>query len=337
MTRLLLVSPVFHGYSHSIAAAFERLGHEVTVFHYDARSRLDRLWHKASVELPARVSGGSGAGAAGTITARAVSVLREVRPDRVLVVKGDVLGDAFYDELDGTAGRPRVGRVLWLYDELRRARHSHETLAHYDGVASYSPVDTAALTADGLPCRHVPLAYDTAFDPPPAPRTVETVFVGARYPARERIIEHLYRAGVPVRAYGRDWSTHPYDRGRTWSWRRPQVPVGRDLPRREAYAVMAAAASTLNVHGDQDGFTMRTFEACGVGAVQLIDRADVSALYEPDREVAVFASEDELVELAQRAVADRVWADGLRAAGRARTLAEHTFDHRARDLEQLWG
>ena len=74
-----------------------------------------------------------------------------------------------------------------------------------------------------------------------------------------------------------------------------------------------------------------------MGAVQLIDRADVSALYEPDREVAVFASEDELVELAQRAVADRVWADGLRAAGRARTLAEHTFDHRARDLEQLWG
>ena len=48
MTRLLLVSPVFHGYSHSIAAAFERLGHEVTVFHYDARSRLDRLWHKAA-------------------------------------------------------------------------------------------------------------------------------------------------------------------------------------------------------------------------------------------------------------------------------------------------
>lgn len=32
----------------------------------------------------------------------------------------------------------------------------------------------------------------------------------------------------------------------------------------------------------------------------------------------------------------RLAADGLRGAGRARTLAEHAFVHRARDLEALW-
>ncbi len=99
---------------------------------------------------------------------------------------------------------------------------------------------------------------------------------------------------------------------------------------------MAGARATLNVHGDQDGFTMRTFEACGVGAVQLVDRADVSRHYEPGVELAVFGSPEEAAELAHRAATDRPWADRLRAAGRARTIAEHTFVHRARALEALW-
>ena len=164
----------------------------------------------------------------------------------------------------------------------------------------------------------------------------EVVFVGARYPGREALLTDLATSGVPVRAYGRDWSGHPVDRLRTWRLRQPPVPHGRDLPRADAYAVMAGARATLNVHGDQDGFTMRTFEACGVGALQLVDRADVSRHYEPGVELAVFGSPEEAAELARRAATDRPWADGLRAAGRARTLAEHTFVHRARDLEALW-
>ena len=114
------------------------------------------------------------------------------------------------------------------------------------------------------------------------------------------------------------------------------MPHGRDLPRDEAYAVMSGARATLNVHGDQDGFTMRTFEACGVGALQLVDRADVSLHYEPGVELAVFDSPDEAAELARRAASDRSWSQAMRAAGRARTLAEHTFTHRAKALEALW-
>ena len=39
---------------------------------------------------------------------------------------------------------------------------------------------------------------------------------------------------------------------------------------------------------------------------------------------------------AERARADLAWAEGLREAGRRRTLAEHTFDHRVAVLEALW-
>ncbi len=334
--RLLLVSPKFHGYSRSIAAAYERRGYEVAVFHYDERSRIHGLRHKLATELPARLGRRHVHDAAEAMTARTVRAVEDFRPERVVVVKGDVLRAEFHEALDRVSGVGRVPRLLWLYDELRRTAHTDATLAAYDALASYSPADAEALHSSRRPCALVHLAYDPAHDPEPAPRTIETVFVGARYPAREALLSHLVQSGIPVRAYGRDWSTNPLDRGRTWSWRRPDVPSGRDLGRQAAYTEMARAAATVNIHGDQDGFTMRTFEACGAGAVQLVDRSDVGAVYEPGVEVAVFDSPDALVELAQRAVGDQDWARRLRAAGRARTLAEHTFDHRVRQLEEQW-
>lgn len=337
MSRVLLVSPSFHGYSASIAGALERRGHEVAICHYDTSSSgLGRAWTRVSIELPGKLGIAPEPSKAQLATQRALSALEGSSPDLVLVVKGDRLLPAFHDALDGAGGRPRIQRVLWLYDEVRRTRHTHDSLARYDGIASYSPADVATLAADSLPSIHVPLAYDPTFDPAPRARSVESVLIGARYPAREQLVAHLHAAGIPLRTYGRDWSRHPYDRVRTMSWDRTDVPSEREVPRREAYGIMAAAASTLNIHGDQDGFTMRTFEACGVGGVQLIDRDDVADLYEPGVELAVFHDADELVELAHRAVVDRGWADGLRAAGRKRTLAEHTFDHRIAHLEALW-
>ncbi|HET8931717.1 MAG TPA: glycosyltransferase, partial [Acidimicrobiales bacterium] len=100
--------------------------------------------------------------------------------------------------------------------------------------------------------------------------------------------------------------------------------------------MMAGATATINVHGDQDGFTMRTFEASGVGALQLIDRPDVGMHYEPGVEILTFDSAAEISELVARAHREPRWATRIRAAARKRTLAEHTFAHRARELEDLW-
>ena len=141
---------------------------------------------------------------------------------------------------------------------------------------------------------------------------------------------------MDVKAYGRAWSKHWWDRARTWSWHRPAIPSGRDLDRSHAYGVMAGARASLNLHGDQDGFTMRTFEACGVGGLQIVDRADVDSLYDPGSELLVFNSTQELVELAERAGTEPQWAQAIAQAGRKRTLAEHTFAHRVQALEARW-
>jgi spore maturation protein CgeB len=329
-TRVLVLSPRFHGYWASLERALSARGHDVRTVTYDDGSRVSRVVSKLAHELPERLGADDARRRADT-SRRARRAVLDHDPDVLLVVKGDAFDDDFWDLLE----RRRQRRALWLYDELRRTGHTARSLEAAGPVASYSPHDVATLTGRGLRALHVPLAHDPAVTF--TPRTSEdVVFVGARYPAREALLATLHRSGLPVRAYGRDWSRHPVDRARTWRLGHPGLPAGRDLPRGEAYGVMAGAVATLNVHGDQDGFTMRTFEACGVGAVQLVDRADVTVHYEPGTEVAVFGSPDEAVELARRAAADRPWAEGLRAAGRARTLAEHTFGHRAAALESLW-
>ncbi len=333
MAHVLLVTPAFHGYWRSIAGALERLGHEVTTFRYDElASPAEKLRHKVRHELPTRVGLGDATALARHQTVRSAATVRTLRPEVVLTIKGDTLTDDYWDAIADVGARS----LLWLYDEYRRTQWTDERLRRVGPVASYSHFDVAALADRGFETHFLANAYDptAALIPHPVPAVT---FVGALYPNREELLTRLSAAGVPVRAYGRDWSHHPVDRLRTWQWRRPALESGRDVPLQEAWGIMAGSTATVNMHHDQDGFTMRTFEACGVGAVQLLDRADVTEFYEPGSEVAVFDSPEEAIDLCRRAATDSRWAAGLRERARRRTLAEHTFDHRMQEVAQWWG
>lgn len=330
--RVLLVSPRFHGYHAAISTSLAERGHVVTTHLYDDHGGIaGRSWHQLRHQLPHKLGAGRLRSLAREQTARAVAAVGRARPQAVVVVKGDTLDDDFWDAL---AGLPRA---TWLYDEVRRTRWTPERLAAAGPLLSYSAQDTDDLVARGLPARHLPLAFDHRLVPEPTTlRTPQVTFVGARYASREAVLTLLHDRDVPVRAYGRDWSGHPVDRLRTWRIGAPPVPSERDLDRAHAYDVMAASAATLNLHGDQDGFTMRTFEAAGVGGVELVDRDDVVDLYEPGTEVLTWTTGEELVELCRRVQRDRDWTDRIRRAARARTLADHTFDRRAAVLEDSW-
>lgn len=81
---------------------------------------------------------------------------------------------------------------------------------------------------------------------------------------------------------------------------------------------------------------MRTFEVPGMGGVSLEDRDSVARFYDVGTEVEVWQDVDRLAELCERARRDRAWAEGLRARGRKRTLAQHTFDDRIAEVDALW-
>jgi spore maturation protein CgeB len=330
---VLLVAPAFHGYGESIAGALRRAGHDVVLHAYDLNSTAwEKVRTKAAHELPDRVGIRAGARArARSLTVRAVAAVSQSRPEVVITVKGDVLGVDFWAAVDGSGAQ----QVLWLYDELHRMGFEAGVISSRPSVVSYSPHDVELLRSCGQRVEHMLDAFDHTLPFSPIPSD-EVVFVGARYPERTRVLEGLHQRGVAVRAYGRDWSPHPIDLLRTWQIRRPDVPSGRDVTRSEAYGLTSGAVAAINSHSDQDGFTMRTYELPGTGSLQLIDRTDVDQLYEPGREVLVYRDLDELSEHCQRARHEPRWARSIAEAGRARTLAHHTFDHRVPLLESAW-
>ncbi|MBP6994929.1 MAG: glycosyltransferase [Phycicoccus sp.] len=331
--RLLIISPSFHGYWRALQDAFTTLGYETSTHRYDEHSTVAAKARVKASELANRVSGRMSTRETVDVaaTAKAVDAIRTTNPDVVLLIKADAFGADLWDLLNARPGP----HALWLYDEVRRTRHTAATLDAAGLLASYSPLDVSAFRKAGRDVLLVPGAFDTTVTYTPRPAQ-EVVFVGARYPVREDLLCRLHAAGVPVRAYGRDWSHHLADRARTWRVSTPDLPSARDLPRADAYGVMSGATASLNIHFDQDGFTMRTFETPGVGGLQLVDRPDIGDLYDPGTEVAVFTSPEEAIDLARRAARDDRWSRELRARGQARTLAEHTFLHRARGLESLW-
>ncbi|MDP5227723.1 MULTISPECIES: glycosyltransferase [Arthrobacter] len=333
MSRVLLISPAFHGYYRSIAAALEQQGHEVIAYAYDFLGSFpDKLRNKIRFELPARLGAGSGEEARRWATDRVLSVLRKTNPDRVVVIKGDSLDSRFWDAVNSR----NIPRVLWLYDDLKRHDYSFEFLREIGPVASYAKSEVQVLAEHGVNATWLPNGFDPDLAQPTDRRSGEVVFVGSRYPNRVALMEALMEAGVPLRVYGRQWSHHWVDRLRTWELSRPQLPSERDIPLSEAYRVQAEAAAAINIHGLQEGLAMRTFEVPGMGGLQLIDREDVAEFYEPGKEVLVFRSQDELVELAAKVVREPGWGQGIREAGRRRSLAEHTFAHRMCILDGMW-
>lgn len=331
--RVLLVTPRFRNYWRSYASALEDLGHTVEVFLYDNFQTTGAiLTNKLVYEVPGRFGSTVGQRALSRrVTRDVIAFLDTVKVDVALVIKGDVFEHAFWDTLD----RLGVPSVLYLYDDLIRMEHTTETLRRARHVATYSLRDQREMEASGYSVTYVPLFFDPKLRFNPVREDV-IVFVGARYAQREGLLMGLHAAGVPVVAYGRDWSHRLVDRFRSLELRRPDVPGRPDVSLAESYGLAAGAAAAINMHGGHDGFNNRTFEICGAGGLQLIDRPDVQSFYEIGTEVLAYQSPEQLHDHALRTIADRAWARRMRDAARRRSHAQHTCLHRVRELAQCW-
>ena len=102
------------------------------------------------------------------------------------------------------------------------------------------------------------------------------------------------------------------------------------------YQVLRRSRITLNSHIDlagREAGNMRLFEATGVGAFLLTDFKDnLHTLFAPDREVAVWRSIDDCLAAIDRALGDDMRRAAIARAGQARTMAQHTYRHRVRQI-----
>jgi spore maturation protein CgeB len=105
-------------------------------------------------------------------------------------------------------------------------------------------------------------------------------------------------------------------------------------------AFFCSGLATLNVNREsmaRYGFSppTRVFEAAGCGACLITDHwAGIELFLEPEREVLVASDGAEVANALQRLTPQR--AREIAQAARARILAQHTYAHRARQVDALF-
>ncbi|MDO9298611.1 glycosyltransferase [Bradyrhizobium sp.] len=104
----------------------------------------------------------------------------------------------------------------------------------------------------------------------------------------------------------------------------------------DMYQVLRRSRVTLNSHIDftgREAGNMRLFEATGAGTFLLTDFKDnLHTLFEPDRDVAVWHGVDDCLAGIDRALRDEQSRADIARAGQARTMAQHTYRDRTREI-----
>jgi spore maturation protein CgeB len=107
----------------------------------------------------------------------------------------------------------------------------------------------------------------------------------------------------------------------------------------EMYRVLASSKITINRHGEvaeNYANNMRLFEATGVGTLLMTDEKDnLGELFELGKEVVAYSDADDLVDKIGYYLAHDEERERIARAGQARTLREHTYLRRMRELEQI--
>ncbi len=104
----------------------------------------------------------------------------------------------------------------------------------------------------------------------------------------------------------------------------------------DMYRALARSRVTLNRHinvAENNANNMRLYEATGVGALLITDRKDnLGELFKVGNEVVAYSCPEEAAELIRYYVAHPDEAREIAQAGQARTLREHTYQQRMKEL-----
>ncbi len=107
----------------------------------------------------------------------------------------------------------------------------------------------------------------------------------------------------------------------------------------EMLKVIAKSKIGLNIHGGIAGdyaANSRLFEITGAGACMITDwKKNINTFFEPDKEILTYKSADECTEKVTYLLSHPEERKLIAEAGHKRTLTDHTFEKRARQLDEI--
>lgn len=344
-----LVSAYWNGaatYYRGILKALHAFGHEITFYEPDA---YDRQKHR-DIDDPewAKVVVYSAKGFEGVY-----QVIEEAEAaDVVIKASGVGVLDEFLEKSVLEIRRPDSISIFWDVDApatLDRVQQDpsdafNELIPGYDYILTYGggkPVVSAYYALGARACVPVYNALDPSTHFPVAPDerfTGDLGFLGNRLPDREARVEEFFLRAAnqsPAQRFvlgGNGWADKPLPANVNY--------VGH-VYTADHNAFNASARAVLNVSREsmaRYGYSpaTRVFEAAGAAACIITDQWEGIELFlEPGREILVATSGAEVAELLASLTPQRARELGWKA--QRRVLAEHTYAHRAQQVDQLLG
>ncbi|HKT59315.1 MAG TPA: glycosyltransferase [Gemmatimonadales bacterium] len=341
-----LVSAYWNGaatYYRGIVRGLAERGHRVTFFEPDAFGRqqhrdladppwarvvvypADRAGALSAIELARGADLVIKASGVGTNDGLLEAAALQLRRASTLVVFWDVDAPATLDRMANNPADPFICLVP-RYDLVLTYGGGPPVVEAYTrlGARACVPVYNAL-----DPSTHYPVAPDSRF-------AADLAFLGNRLPDREARVEEFFLSpalALPEQQFllgGSGWGDKPLPRN---------VRYLGHVYTRDHNALNGTPRAVLNVNREsmaRYGFSppTRVFEAAGAGGCLITDAwQGIEMFLEPGLEVLVADHGHEVVSHLQALTPARAAAIGR--AARARILAQHTYTHRAAQVETL--
>jgi spore maturation protein CgeB len=236
--------------------------------------------------------------------------------------------------LSDEAMRALRERGVLVVGQIASEAPPDERLRMFDLILTSFPHYVERFRALGVPSEYFRIGFDARVPDRlgPVEQQHDVVFAGALNRLRHRRGNAALASAaksLPLEFWGYDlrgwppWSTiRRRYQGEAW---------GLDM-----YRLLASSRIVLNRHiaeAREYANNMRLYEATGVGSLLVTDaKSNLHELFEPDAEVVTYGSAGELVAKARHYLAHEDERRAIAAAGRARTLRDHTYAVRMREL-----
>jgi len=342
-----LVSAYWNGaatYYRGIVRALHALGFDIDFYEPDAYDRqqhrdiADPPWANVvvyrSTEQGVQSALEAARGADVVIKASGVGVFDDLLEAEVPLLRQAGTTVAFWD-VDAPATLERMSRNP--QDPFRAQVARYDLVLTYGGGAPVIEEYTSFGARQCVPIYNA-LDPDTHFPVPPDPRfECDLAFLGNRLPDREqRVIEYFLEPAALLARHsfvlgGSGWDQHIQ--------LSPNVRYVGHVYTRDHNAFNCSARAVININRDsmaRVGFSppTRVFEAAGAGACLLCDAwVGIEEFLEPGKEVLCVA--DGTAVAATVAGLSEKHARRIGLAARERVLAQHTYVHRASQLQAL--
>ena len=257
--------------------------------------------------------------------------IRHYRPDVLLNQAMDMIDPAALREF-----KPFIGRLV--------GQHASPPLKEeadwgaYDlGVSSFMP-RVEWFRQKGLRAELNRLGFDRRVRQRVGEheRDIPVSFVGTfldMHTSRTAVLERLVEVGVPLKIWGMVPAGGLKDSRLSECYMGPAWGL-------QMYEVLARSKIVLNHHGNVPPYAnnLRLFESTGSGAMLLTDdKPNLAELFRVGSEVLAYRDAQECVDQITYYLTHETERAAIAKAGQERTLTDHSFEHRMRELIEIIG